>query len=77
MRYEDYSNLMRMVPNYGNQSNIKEPQSRNLTEAWKTAKDHAIDMYFEQSYKLFETLDHCLKCKFRRCHAQNRWFLRK
>jgi len=51
-----------MVPAYGNQSNIKGTQSGNLTEAWKAAKDHAIDMDFELCDKLFETLDQWNEC---------------
>ena len=51
-----------MVPIYGNQSNIKGTQSGNLTEAWDAAKDHPLDMNFEQSDKLFETLDQWNEC---------------
>lgn len=50
------------MPTYGNQSNIKEAQSGNLTEIWDTAKDHPLDMDFEQSDKLFETLDQWNEC---------------
>lgn len=51
-----------LVPIYGNQSNIKDTKSRNLTEAWKAAKDHVIGMDFEQCDELFETLDQWNEC---------------